>query len=127
FAVRGVSATVEHLLLLISVPVSGLMAVVTGPRVRAVVAPVVGALVALGLVLVAPSSGMLIYLMLIKLAPWLLALTLVVAVSIELVRVWKSPDVKTIGQYRRPTLTAMATFYAGYGIGWLALWGYFGF
>jgi len=125
--VRGVSATIENLVLFIAVPVAGFMAVVAGSQLKPMIKPALGALLALGLALVAPSVGMLFYLLLIKLAPWVLGLVVIVAVAAAAWKFWRQPDQARAKQQLRPALVALSTFYVAYGVGWLALWGYLGF
>jgi HEAT repeat protein len=130
FAIPGVTAQSELLLLTVCIPVTGLATWFAGPSVRRIglalpvsaATVVVGAIVLVVVLVLGPHEmafGVGLVLLFLALLPaipvvWLVALAI------------RRPEPPTV-EFRRGVVAGGLGFYVGYAIGWLALWGYLGF
>lgn len=131
FAVTRVSGWIELSLLAVAIPLSLGFSWVVGPRAQALwkIAGWLGigfvALIVAIVVLITSPLRPLTFLAPVVI-PWALALTAPVLVW----WVWRerrknAPE--ELQRFRRAALRGTASFYAGYAIGYLVLWGYLGF
>jgi len=117
---------IELLLLLLVLPAAALLAWRTGARLKPLRGSLVGCAVGVVLVFFGARSSMWVSLGLEWLAPRLLVLIVAGSVLIGILKK-RSLDAALLASARRATLACAAAFYVGYGIGYLALWGYLGF
>lgn len=122
-----ISGSVELWLLLACVPGAALLSWVAETRPWAPVVLGIGCLGSFALVLVAPLFGQLGPLLLGWLAPRMLWGVAAILIGILIATVALRTNARVLTPFRRATLFGTLAFYAGYGIGWLALWGYLGF
>ena len=123
----GVSGRMEWVLLAAIVPATAWVAWMAGLTLKPLLVPALGLVLTLVLMLVVgPLLGIMWWLYLVWLASRVWWVVLVVAV---IVAWWlgRRTDRELLAPVRRAAVVGTAAFYAGYGLGWLALWGYFGF
>jgi hypothetical protein len=117
---------IELLLLLVVLPATALLAWRTGARLKSLRGSLVGCAVGVLLVFLGAQSSMWVSLGLEWLAPRLLVLIVALSVLSGVLRT-RGIDAALLASTRTASLACAAAFYLGYGVGWLALWGYLGF
>jgi HEAT repeat protein len=126
FWMRLVWGWIELSLLLAVVPITALLAWRTGARLKSLRGSLIGCATGFVLAFLAPIGGIWIGLGLMFLAFWSMVAIVGTSLLIGLLRK-RSPETSSPTPVRTASLACAGAFYAGYGVGWLALWGYLGF
>lgn len=124
FRAVAVTPTVERWLLQIAVPASAGLALAIGPKTKVLLIPLAGFGLSVCLTVVGAATGVLGWLFLSWLAPRFLVAVLLATSVVAIVQMFRPlGDRQTLWRFRVAALLGLAAFYAGYVIGWRALWG----
>ena len=119
------TVTTERLILGVCAPTIAAIAWLVGPQLAVFRAYLAGLVAAVLATILSSLWGLYGFAWALVLAPWALWLSIAL-VLVEAVRYWRK-RVEPVGAgFRRVTTGGIAGFYAGYGLGWLWLWGYLG-
>jgi hypothetical protein len=117
----GMSEALERLLLTSCVPATAILMLLSGPTIVWTFVPLAGIVSGVGVALVGSMAGMLGWVYGTMAAPKVLVLFLL---ATPIAAWWSGRKVEPARKrsFRYLALLGTAAFYAGYGVGWWALW-----